>query len=273
MYAYQMWASAFAYLRLQRGLPLTFEIRKQCALETFKCLSVYAAYLSCIMFFFAIISSSRPEPKRNSSLSNFSLFLLFVIANRGSVDGIVWFMLHDFLREKPTSSGDLESRIIVDKDSSDYNGNDNGNDDDHKKKRQENHDDDGMVDPFNSKVHKPSIFSAPLAGKSLLLLLLSLLLPLSLMSSLQLSFTLPLIHMYYFPKSLGIGAQTHLGEKALKKGILGITKNLTNLADLAIAEYDEADLSPQVNMALRTQVVQYVTAGVRSSIRRLGLKG
>ena len=55
MYAYQMWASTFAYMRLRRGLPLTFEIRKQCALETFKCLSIYACYLSVMMFFFAII--------------------------------------------------------------------------------------------------------------------------------------------------------------------------------------------------------------------------
>ena len=45
---------------------------------------------------------------------------------------------------------------------------------------------------------------------------------------------------------LGIGAQTHKTEKALKKGILGLRKNFTDLADLAIAEYDEADLSPQV---------------------------
>lgn len=44
----------------------------------------------------------------------------------------------------------------------------------------------------------------------------------------------------------GIGAQTHKTEKALKKGILGLRKNFTDLADLAIAEYDEADLSPQV---------------------------
>ena len=94
-----MWASTFAYMRLRRGLPLTFEIRKQCALETFKCLSIYACYLSVMMFFFAIISSLDPNPPIGSSLSNFSLFLLFIIANRGSVDGIVWFMLHDFQRD------------------------------------------------------------------------------------------------------------------------------------------------------------------------------
>ena len=44
----------------------------------------------------------------------------------------------------------------------------------------------------------------------------------------------------------GIGAQTHKTEKALKKGMKGLRKNFTDLADLAIAEFDEADLSPQV---------------------------
>jgi hypothetical protein len=100
MYVYQVYASVFAYLRLRKGLPLTFEIRKQCAIETFKCLSIYASYLSIIILFFIIISSSNPNPDRGTDLSNFSLFLLFVIANRGSVDGVVWFMLHDFMREK-----------------------------------------------------------------------------------------------------------------------------------------------------------------------------
>lgn len=100
MYVYQVYASVFAYLRLRKGLPLTFEIRKQCAIETFKCLAIYASYLSIIILFFIIISSSNPNPERGTNLSNFSLFLLFVIANRGSVDGVVWFMLHDFMREK-----------------------------------------------------------------------------------------------------------------------------------------------------------------------------
>lgn len=52
-------------------------------------------------------------------------------------------------------------------------------------------------------------------------------------------------HIYSFICP-GIGAKTHQTEKVLKKGILGIKKNFTDLADLAIAEYDEADLSPQV---------------------------
>jgi hypothetical protein len=38
--------------------------------------------------------------------------------------------------------------------------------------------------------------------------------------------------------------------------IKDIGKSLTELADLAIAEFDEGDMSPQVNMALRQQIVQ-----------------
>ena len=40
--------------------------------------------------------------------------------------------------------------------------------------------------------------------------------------------------------------------------IKDIGKSLTELADLAIAEFDEGDMSPQVNMALRQQIVQVI---------------
>ena len=52
-----------------------------------------------------------------------------------------------------------------------------------------------------------------------------------------------------------MGAQTQKTEKALKKGILGLTKNFTDLADLAIAEYDEADLSPQVSQMTKKRMI------------------
>lgn len=104
LYLFNIWASIFAYLRLQKGLPATFEIRKQCALETFKCLTAYAVYLSIVMLFFIIISSGG-DVSPNSSMDNFSRFLLFVIANKGSVDGAVWFMLHDFVRDEGKKDG------------------------------------------------------------------------------------------------------------------------------------------------------------------------
>lgn len=55
-----------------------------------------------------------------------------------------------------------------------------------------------------------------------------------------------LFYFVLFNIGTGIGAQTHKTEKALKKGMKGLRKNFTDLADLAIAEFDEADLSPQV---------------------------
>lgn len=48
------------------------------------------------MFMFCIISSDTSNKPIGSPIGNFSLLFLFVLANRGSVDGIVWFMLHDF---------------------------------------------------------------------------------------------------------------------------------------------------------------------------------
>jgi hypothetical protein len=98
MYVYQVWAAGFAYICLRQGLPATFEIRNQCATETFRCLWVYAIYLSIIMLFFMIISAD-PTAAPGTSMNNFAKFLLFVIANKGSVDGIVWFLLHDFARD------------------------------------------------------------------------------------------------------------------------------------------------------------------------------
>jgi 1-phosphatidylinositol-4-phosphate 5-kinase len=45
-----------------------------------------------------------------------------------------------------------------------------------------------------------------------------------------------------------------------------VSKGITELAQAAVADIDETDLSPQVNMALRQQVVQYVTLGVKEAI-------
>ena len=43
---------------------------------------------------------------------------------------------------------------------------------------------------------------------------------------------------------------------------------MTEIADLAIEDIDEGDLSPQVNLALRQQIVQYVTTGVKESVQK-----
>eukprot|EP01034_Spumella_vulgaris_P023188 gene23188-29383_t len=199
MYAYQIWAAVFAALRLRKGLPLTFEVRKKCAQETFTCLFAYAVYISSLMFIFAIISTD-PSPEPGSSMSNFSLFFLFIIANRGSVDGIVWFMLHDFERDgaetTPAVSTQQYSQL-------EQGGGANEQEDDR----------------------------ASTTGSS----------------------THGLIH--------DVTGELHNVQKKM-------TATLTEIADLAIAELDETDLSPQVNTALRQQIVQYVTKGVNNAIRK-----
>lgn len=188
MYSYQLWAFLFAYLRLKRGLSVTFEVRKKCAEETFKCLASYAVYLSAICLAFFILSSNS-NPKPGTDMANFALFFLFLIANRGTVDSIIWFMLHDFMRDPPISAIDQDH-----------------------------------VDPEaggNTKQKK--------------------------------RISTDILHL----------PPVNLNQVDIKENL---TKAVTELADLAIADFDESDLSPQVNMALRQQIVQYVTKGVRDSI-------
>lgn len=186
MYAFQMYATLYAYLRLQKGLPATFEVRRKCAVETFQSLMVYAAYLSLLVLMFSIISSD-PTPDPGSSIAKFSLFFLFLIANRGSVDGIVWFMLHNF----PTELNSTQY-IPLQQDSTK----------------------DDEIAPNSPEHHSHNDIIHEVGGE-------------------------------------------------IKKTV---TKTITDLADLAIAELDEADLSPQVNVALRQQIVQYVSKGVRNSV-------
>jgi len=203
MYVYQLWAFLFAYLRLKRGLSITFEVRKKCAEETFKCLASYAVYLSAVCLAFFIISSD-PSPEKGSDMANFSLFFLFMIANRGTVDSLIWFMLHDFMRDPPT-----QSMPNIPNDNTKESAND------------------PELGVKASHAHKR-------------------------------------------------GSDTSLGAVAINLSQVDIKENLTKavteLADLAIAEFDESDLSPQVNMALRQQIVQYVTKGVRDSIIQKDLK-
>ncbi len=209
MYAYQMYASLYAYIRLRKGLPLTFEVRKKCAMETFKCLLTYAAYLSTLVLMFSIISSD-PSPAPNSSMGNFSLFFLFILANRGSVDGIVWFMLHDFQRDDRGSTSTKQADDFPG--SAKYSQLETG-------VRDESVDSDEVEDLSSNQNHDRAS---------------------------------DIIHEV----------------DEIKKSV---TKTITELADLAIAEIDEADLSPQVNMALRQQIVQYVTLGVKSSVSKINI--
>jgi 1-phosphatidylinositol-4-phosphate 5-kinase len=194
MYLYQLWASIFAFLRLRKGLPLTFEVRKKVAIETFKCLMTYAAYLSILMLCFIILTSNAASSKPKSSINNFAFFLLFIIANKGSVDGIVWFMLHDFVYRHKTADSLKQTSTIP----------------------QDSQNELGLQEVPDHFLHLPH-------------------------------------------------DAEHLKAEVekLKKNM---TKTLTELADLAIEDIDETDMSPQVNTALRRQIVAYVTKGIRDSV-------
>ena len=225
MYIYQLLAAIFAYQRLNKGLPASFEVRKRCAQETFKCLTVYALYLSVLMFFFTIIAGQHADtnPVPGSSMANFALFFLFIVANRGSVDGVVWFMLHDFSRDDPPKKEDILADMTG-------------------------------CRKTKTKKAKQATFEALELGDQ--------------------------------REGVGVSAGesdtddddadvSTVERGTMRSGIQDMRKNASKtfqeLADLAIAEIDEADLSPQVNLALRQQIVQYVTRGVRDSIQRNGL--
>lgn len=47
-----------------------------------------------------------------------------------------------------------------------------------------------------------------------------------------------------------------------------VSRGINQIASVALQDIDEADLSPQMNMALRQQVVQYVTLGVKEAINQ-----
>lgn len=195
MYSYQLWATVFAYNRLRKGLSSSFDIRKQCANDTFKCLSVYAVYLSFLVLCFIIVSSN-PNPDPKAPINNFALVLLFFIANRGSVDAIAWFMLHDFIRSDhssvaiPPAPMDEEMPVY-----------------------EEGEEDVEAMRNTRSR-------------------------------------TLSVINI----------------QESMKDISKGMSKGINEIASATIAEFDEADLSPQVNIALRQQVVQYVTLGVKEAI-------
>jgi len=212
MYIYQIYAAGFAYVRLSKGLSATFEIRKQTAQETFKCLAIYAFYLSCVFFFFCIISGGDKDPNN----ANTSLFLLFLIANRGSVDSVVWFTLHDFARNPESVKVEFDNAMQSAEVKS-------------ATEKSSEYEKIAIVDEEEEKVTK----------------------------TIQ-------------RRSSGLSKTVEKLDnlKAVRNAKKEFKKTFTELADLAIADFDESDLSPQVNMALRKQIVSYVSTGVKKCVSK-----
>ncbi|CAM9604259.1 unnamed protein product, partial [Ectocarpus fasciculatus] len=103
MYTYQFGAIVFAYMRLKKGLPITFEIRSKCAAATFQLLFAYGIYLFVVFLCFLVVAAMGPQPP-GSAGSNFSLVFLYGVSIRGFIDAWVWFRQHDFAR--PSSGKD-----------------------------------------------------------------------------------------------------------------------------------------------------------------------
>ena len=243
MYTYQIYATIFAYTRLQKGLSSSFDIRKQCANDTFKCLSIYAVYLSLLVVFFIVISSN-PNPDPNAPINNFALVLLYFVACRGAVDALVWFMLHDFVRRDspiattPAISPAAEEEYLPPQ----------------LPLRTVREDEDGEV--FQSEEEaleggRKGMPTHPSIGSD---------------------------DDDYMDDKQQKEFESHLRKRrtrtmsmvdvqnSIKDFSKEVTKGINDIAAASIAEIDEADLSPQVNIALRQQVVQYVTMGVKLAI-------
>lgn len=222
MYAYQLYATLFAYYRLRKGLSSSFDLRKQCANDTFKVLSVYAIYLSLIVIFLIIVSSN-PNPDPNAPINNFALFILFLICNRGTVDAIAWFMLHDFDRGQAPAASDAEKAAI------------------------------DLELEQKSIEETQRMIEAGLSGRKA--------------SDQSVEDDLSVGPSKERTRSRSFAAIERIREVSLDV-TAEVSKGINQIAAVAIQEIDEADLSPQMNMALRQQVVQYVTLGVREAINQ-----
>jgi hypothetical protein len=118
MYGFQFGALFFAYQRLKKGLPITFEIRKKCAMETFQCLGFFAGYLFLLSIFFIILLSSQPiRYSDNPGWITFGNIFLYLVSCRGYVDGLVWFKQHDFARDNTSRVIDSKSHDESDQES------------------------------------------------------------------------------------------------------------------------------------------------------------
>eukprot|EP00602_Paraphysomonas_sp_CaronLab_P007267 CAMPEP_0185035428 /NCGR_PEP_ID=MMETSP1103-20130426/26766_1 /TAXON_ID=36769 /ORGANISM="Paraphysomonas bandaiensis, Strain Caron Lab Isolate" /LENGTH=726 /DNA_ID=CAMNT_0027572497 /DNA_START=540 /DNA_END=2720 /DNA_ORIENTATION=+ len=195
MYGFQLGALIFASQRLKKGLPLTFEIRKKCALETFKCLTSFGAYLLLLCFFFIVLVSSHPNNGYDQSTwKTFSKVFLYIVSCRGYVDGLVWFWQHDF------ASDDTHKPSV------------------HRKKTLDGDTEDEEAD-WGSEVRDGGLL----------------------------------------PYSQKVGQED--GSRS-ESGGSGFDDVFGDVVEFTVVDFDETDLSPQVNIALRQQIVKYVTMGV-----------
>ena len=231
MYLYQFGAIIFAYMRLKKGLPTTFEIRSKCAAATFQLLFAYGVYLFIIFIFFLAVAAIGPQPPGTAG-GNFSLVFLYGIAIRGFVDAWVWFRQHSFAR--PSSKND-QVVLISETDQAagmaalveEARRSESG--------LQQSVDIEEEEEEDADKISSLSASPSTLRNRT---------------SSMQ---------------SDGGGVRSRRQSIVHMASMItdAVSDGLKDVAEATIKpEMDETDLSPQVNLALRQQIVKYVTMGV-----------
>lgn len=230
MYLYQFGALLFAYLRLRKGLPVTFEIRSKIAMETFKCLASYALYLIFLMILFIILASGTSANGATSkNWSNFRKVFLFFVSSRGFVDGAIWFMEHEFAQDAKT--------VTVEEKEYEYD----------------------SPSPHAERSHSISrdrSGSNPVRFKAQ-----------SISFNVAEEVTFEDLEDPYPPRrrTSTFSSQNATPDLARKSAIHELADAITEIAEItapSAQDFDEADLSPQVNLALRKQIVNYVTMGI-----------
>lgn len=226
MYVYQFGAIIFAYLRLKKGLPITFEIRSKCAAATFQLLFAYGIYLFFMFVSFCVVASIGAQPPGTPG-GNFALVFLYGVSIRGFVDAWVWFRQHHFARP---SEG--QEKMVVLASIGQASGMANLVEE---ARKPETHsvvieeDDDDDIEYGRDR-------SSSASGMR--------------------------------KRSSSTASE---GAMSRRQSLVSMAQQITNavsdgLKDVAEAtikaDMDETDLSPQVNLALRQQIVKYVTMGI-----------
>jgi hypothetical protein len=238
MYIYQLGAIVFAYRRLKKGLPLTFETRSKCAAATFQLLSAYGIYLFIIFLFFLVVATLGPQEPGTAG-GNFTLVFLYGIAIRGFVDAWVWFRQHSFARPS-----ERDDKILVLSETEQHSGMADLLQEARKSEsgiQGEGHDQEHSVtieEDFDEDEAAETVLGSPATLRS---------------------------------RSGTVGSGSDGIKGSRRQSILNMANKITGavtdgLKDVAEAtiktEVDETDLSPQVNIALRQQIVKYVTMGI-----------
>ena len=90
--------NVFAYTRLSQGLTVMYEARKASVINTFQIITVYSVYGTTVLLVIIVIFSRRNYHVAGNNLDSSNAlanFVVYMLASRGTVDAIVWFLLYD----------------------------------------------------------------------------------------------------------------------------------------------------------------------------------